>query len=41
MIGRRRMEEERVTLVANKVAALSKELAQYRVTQIGLLIEDM
>jgi len=35
------MEEERVTLVANKVAALSKELAQYRVTQIGLLIEDM
>ena len=35
------MEEERVTLVANKVAVLSKELAKYRVTQIGLSIEAM
>ena len=41
MIGRMRMEKERVTLVANNVTALSKELAKYQVTQIGLSIEDM
>ena len=82
MIGRRRMEEERVTIVgnywdrkgeneidmialndidktavvaeikrqhkrfdptelANKVTTLSKELSQYRITQISLSIEDM
>ena len=29
------------TELANKVATLSKELAQYRVTQIGLSMEDM
>ena len=41
MIERMRMEKERVKLVANKGTALSKELAKYRVTQIGLSIEDM